>query len=217
MLALLALAAVFVALGVWQVQRLAWKTRLIAQTDRAIHAPPVDPAALPPGELTPYRRLAVSGHFLPQATTLVTGTSELGTGYWELVPLANDRGGTVMINRGFLPQGSRIAAARAAVPAGPVHIEGLLRLTEPGGTWLRANQPARDRWYSRDVAAIAARRGVVVDPRLFIDSWQAPVPGQPVGGLTIVAFPNSHLGYALTWFAMALMALGGAVVTGRRP
>jgi len=208
-----------VALGAWQVQRLAWKTRLIAQTDRAVHAALIDPAALPAGDLAPmtYHRLAVTGHFLPGATTLVTGTSVLGTGYWELVPLVSDRGGTVMINRGFLPEGSRIDAARNAVPTGRVHIEGLLRPTEPNGTFLRANRPAQDRWYSRDIAAIAARRGVMVDPRLFIDAWaQTPATDSPVSGLTIIAFPNNHLGYALTWFVLCLMALGGAVVVLRR-
>jgi surfeit locus 1 family protein len=220
-LALLVLAGVFAGLGVWQVQRLAWKTRLIAATDAAVHAAPVDPATLPPGDLSAlvYRRLAITGHFVPAGTTLVTGTSALGTGYWELVPLVGEDGHTVMINRGFLPQGSRIAAARARVPTGRVRIEGLLRLTEPHGTLLRANRPAQDVWYARDIAAIAARRGVGVDPRLFIDSWsENPAAGAdaPVPGLTVIAFPNNHLGYALTWFTMGVMAIGGAVMLLRR-
>ncbi len=25
----------------------------------------------------------------------------------------------------------------------------------------------------------------------------------PIGGLTVVAFPNNHLGYAITWFALS--------------
>ena len=220
-LALLALALVCVGLGIWQVYRLQWKLHLIAQTQAAVHAAPIDPATLPSGDITPlaYRRLAMTGHFAPQATTLVTGVSGIGTGYWELVPLIGEDGRTVMINRGFLPEGSRVGPARAAVPTGPVRIEGLLRPTEPKGMVLRANQPAQDRWYSRDVAAIAARRGVSTDPRLFIDSWsETPTPpqGAPVPGLTVLEFPNNHLGYALTWFAMAIMAIGGGLVLLRR-
>ena len=220
-LVLLVLAALFAALGVWQLYRLGGKLRLIAETDAAVHAAPIDPAVLPKGdlELFAYRRLAMTGHFQPQGTTLVTGTSGIGTGYWELVPLAGDDGMTVMINRGFLPEGSHGDTARAKVPTGTVRIEGLLRPTEPRGTWLRANHPERDRWYSRDVAAIAARRGVRVDPRLFIDAWtETPAPGgdAPVPGLTVIAFPNNHLGYALTWFAMCAMAIAGTVVYMRR-
>jgi len=220
-LALLVLAVLFAGLGLWQVQRLGWKNRLIAATDAAIHAAPIDVANLPPGDLSllVYRRLAMTGHFVPAGTTLVTGTSSLGTGYWELVPLVNDRARTVMVNRGFLAEGSRIAAARAQVPVGSVHVEGLLRLTEPGGTWLRANRPTENRWYSRDIAGIANARGVPVDPRLFIDSaveTPAPGPDAPVPGLTVIAFPNNHLGYALTWFTLCLMATGGAVMLMRR-
>ncbi len=220
-LLLLGLAVVFTALGVWQVRRLAWKTQLIAQTQAAVHAAPIDPAALPPGNVSRfvYRRLAMTGHYRAPAATLVTGTSGIGTGYWEMVPLADDHGHTVMINRGFLPQGSKVDAARRAVPAGTVHVEGLLRLTEPRGTWLRANRPDQDRWYARDIAAIAARRGVAVDPRLFIDAWSespGPPADAPVPGLTVIAFANNHLGYALTWFTMGVMALGGAVVLVRR-
>jgi surfeit locus 1 family protein len=220
-LALLVLALLFTGLGVWQVQRLGWKIRLIAQTDAAVRAAPIDPAVLPAGDLHlfAYRRLGMTGHFVPAGTTLVTGTSNIGTGYWELVPLAGDDGRTVMINRGFLPEGSRPDAARARVPTGPVRIEGLLRPSEPHGTWLRANHPDQDRWYTRDIAAIAARRGVHVDPRLFIDSWAetpASGPDAPVPGLTIIAFANNHLGYALTWFTLGAMALAGAVVLVRR-
>ena len=137
------------------------------------------------------------------------------------MPLAGDDGRTVYVNRGFLPEGSRVEAARRSMPAGPVRIEGLLRLSEPKGRWLRTNRPGEDRWYTRDIAAIAAKRRVPTDPRLFIDSWvetpgAPPGPDAPVAGLTVIAFPNNHLGYALTWFTMGIMAIGGAFVLVRR-
>jgi surfeit locus 1 family protein len=85
-------------------------------------------------------------------------------------------------------------------------VTGLLRLTEPKGGFLRANDPAADRWYSRDVEAMAAARGLTDTAPYFIDADATPNPGGlPVGGLTVVAFRNSHLVYALTWFALALM------------
>ena len=43
-----------------------------------------------------------------------------------------------------------------------------------------------------------------------------PVPGQPVGGLTVIAFANSHLVYALTWYALALMVAGAAIALTRQ-
>jgi surfeit locus 1 family protein len=45
----------------------------------------------------------------------------------------------------------------------------------------------------------------------FIDADGSPnAGGWPIGGLTVVAFPNNHLIYALTWFALALMLVGAA-------
>jgi surfeit locus 1 family protein len=217
--ALLVLAALFVALGVWQVQRLAWKEALIARIDAAMHAPPIGPGDLPRDLATgEYRRVVVTGRFEGQGLTLVTGTSTLGSGFWVMVPLRDEAGRMIYVNRGYVPIGSRAEAARRALPSDPVTITGLLRLTEPGGTLLRSNHATEDRWYSRDIAAIAARRGVITDKRWFLDA-QRETPdsaGTPVQDLTIVQFPNNHLGYALTWFALALLCAGGAIVLWRR-
>ena len=85
--------------------------------------------------------------------------TELGGGYWVMTPLVRDDGTTVLVNRGFVPADKRDPASwRSAEPAA-VTVTGLLRMTEPGGAFLRSNDPAADRWYSRDVAAIAASRG----------------------------------------------------------
>jgi surfeit locus 1 family protein len=83
-----------------------------------------------------------------------------------------------------------------------VEVTGLLRLTEPKGAFLRSNDPAANRWYSRDVAAIAASQGIATVAPYFIDADRAG-DGWPRGGMTTVRFPNNHLVYALTWFALA--------------
>jgi surfeit locus 1 family protein len=103
-------------------------------------------------------------------------------------------------------------------PRGPVLVTGLLRIGEPHGGFLRRNDPKDGRWYSRDVAAIAAARGL--SPRLtapyFIDADATPNPGGlPVGGLTVIAFPNSHLVYALTWYGLALLVGVGFAYAAR--
>jgi surfeit locus 1 family protein len=112
---------------------------------------------------------------------------------------------TILINRGYVPE-RRVTPP----PAEPVTITGLLRLTEPGGGFLRSNDPAADRWYSRDVAAIARRRALANPAPYFIDADATNnAPGQPVGGLTIVTFSNNHLVYAITWYVLAMMTAAG--------
>ncbi|GLK57209.1 surfeit locus 1 family protein [Methylopila capsulata] len=218
----LALIAGFSALGVWQVERRAWKLDLIARVDARVHAGPV-PAPGPDAWPTisaadgEYLRVALTGVFDHAKETLTQATTDLGAGFWVMTPLRTREGFTVLVNRGFVPPERRAPASRAAAQTpGETTVTGLLRVTEPKGGFLRANDPARDLWRSRDVAAISETRGLDHVAPYFVDADRTPNPGGwPVGGLTVIAFPNSHLVYALTWFGLALMVAAAAVVVAR--
>jgi surfeit locus 1 family protein len=195
-----------VALGTWQVERRAWKLGLIAQVEARLKAAPVA-APVMAGPEDNYRRVVVSGTFIAGRDSFVQASTVRGPGWWVMTPMRSDNGRIVLINRGYGPD-------RKAAPATPgrVAATGLLRLSEPGGGFLRSNDPAADRWYSRDVAAIAAKRGIGPVAPYFIDAdGSRNAPGQPVGGLTVVSFPNNHLVYAITWYTLAMMAAAGFV------
>ena len=114
--------------------------------------------------------------------------------------LARDDGTTVLVNRGFVPADHATPPPGGLSP-GPITVTGLLRMPEPGGAFLRANDPAADRWFSRDVAAIAASRGLT-GWRPISSTPNGPAgSGLPIGGLTVMTFSNNHLVYALTWAA----------------
>lgn len=206
----------FLALGGWQIQRLGWKTALIAQVNARVHAQPV-PAPGPAEwaavtrERDQYRRVTARGVFRHDRETLVQAVTDAGGGFWVLTPLTDARGFTVLVNRGFVPSEKRDPATRVAGQVkGEQTVVGLLRLSEPRGGFLRANEPAADRWRSRDVPAIAARRGLTEVAPYFIDADASANPGGwPRGGLTVIRFANSHLAYALTWFGMAVLTLVG--------
>jgi surfeit locus 1 family protein len=199
----------FVALAVWQVQRLAWKQDLIARVEQRLQAKPVAPPAGEVGKADEYRRLRLQGRF-EAGEARVQATTALGAGHWVLAPLRLADGRAVLVNRGFVPPAQRDAVT---VPDGPVELTGLLRLTETGGGPLRANVPAEGRWYSRDVAGIAAQLGVrgPVAP-FFVDEAADPARPQrwPRPGLTVVRFTNNHAVYAATWLALAAMAAAAA-------
>ncbi|MCO5089988.1 SURF1 family protein [Bosea sp. (in: a-proteobacteria)] len=215
-------AALFAGLGLWQLERRSWKLDLIARVEARIHAPPVaapGPAAW--GGIgaasDEYRRVALQGRYRDAPETLVMAVTERGPGFWVLAPLLSDSGFTVMVNRGFVPEAERAPALRREVAGEPARVVGLMRLSEPGGGFLRANDPAGGRWYSRDVAAIAAAHGLGTVAPYFIDADAATEPGPlPQGGMTQVAFRNAHLVYALTWFCLALMSAGAALFLIRR-
>jgi len=223
-LTLLSLSVVIalMALGIWQVERRAWKLALIDRVEQRVHAaaqPIPSPASWPAVSAAndEYRHVSVSGRFLHDRETLVQAVTEEGPGYWVLTPLKRSDGTTILINRGFVPSERRDPSTReAGNPDGQVEITGLLRITEPKGGFLRDNVPQHNRWYSRDVAAIAAARHLQNAAPFFVDADAgSQSAGGPIGGLTVIRFPNNHLVYALTWFALAFMLAGRLFVTFR--
>ena len=207
----LAAGLLFGTLGIWQVERLRWKLDLIERVEAQLAQPAVAiPTAFDPKQFE-YRRVRVSGTFLHHRETLVQALTEHGAGYWVMTPLRTE-GGLILINRGFVSD-RRNAYSR---PARPGRVEGLLRLSEPEGRFLRPNQPQEDRWYSRDVDAIARARALGPVAPFFIDAGASPKGTPPVGGLTVVRFRNAHLVYALTWFGLAALSIWGFVLTRRQ-
>ncbi len=214
--------AVFTSLGVWQIERRAWKLDLIDRVEQRVHAQPV--AAPGPTEWPTinakddeYRRVTVSGHFLNDRETLVTAVTDDGAGFWVLTPLVTKDRTTVLVNRGFVPVDRRDPASRQPSEiTGDTSVTGLLRITEPKGAFLRTNDASADRWFSRDVDAISAKRGLENPAPYFIDADATPNPGGiPIGGLTVIAFHNNHLVYALTWFALAVMLAAASIRVAR--
>lgn len=228
----LSLLLLFAGLGTWQVIRLQWKLALIQRVNARVHAAPstIPPAVSPSPEWPTvsaandeYRHLRLSGHFLFDLTTPVQAVTARDTGFWLITPLCRPDGTVVLVNRGFVPGAlgadSGYPARRAGAGAcsanragAAVTLTGLLRLTEPKGGFLRTNDPLHQRWFSRDVAAIAAARGLGRVAPFFVDAdarqagIAAPAEATvPIGGMTVIAFPNNHLVYALTWFALAAM------------
>ena len=234
---LLALSAFvgFVALGMWQVERRAWKLTLIDRVTERVNGPPSAP---PPRDRwasvdaanDEYRRVRLSGVFLNDQETFVQATTDYGSGFWVMTPLQLADGTVVLVNRGFVSPNRRARESRndgSEAAQMKADVVGLLRLTQPGGSFLRRNDPAAGRWYSRDVQAIAQARGLAEAASYFVDAQPDAKSGAitnrggnanageivsgtepaswPVAGLTVIDFHNNHLVYAITWFALALM------------
>jgi len=228
----------FFALGTWQVVRRTWKLNLIERVEQRVHAPAV-PAPGPDewqqiyAGADEYLHVRLTGKFLHQQESLAMASTRLGVGFWVMTPLQQADGTVVLVNRGFIPDGKRDSVADRVMkqPDATVTVTGLLRKTEPAGGFLRKNDAMGNRWYSRDVQAIATARGLHDFAPFFVDAdATAPLPNEmppgvndgpppePVGGLTVINFHNNHLIYALTWYALALMIAGAAwhVVWDRR-
>lgn len=206
----------FAALGVWQLERRIWKLALIEQVDSRLRAAPVPVPDVTKwrgydASANDYRRVEAIGVFQNDRETKVDALTERGAGFWLMTPLATGSG-EILVNRGFVPTDK----ASWSRPQGRVIVRGLLRPTEPHGRFLRPNRPSEERWFSRDVAAIARARHLARVAPFFIDADRSGAANEPpIGGMTVVTFRNAHLSYAITWFALALLSAAGLVLLSR--
>ncbi|HEV2517335.1 MAG TPA: SURF1 family protein [Devosia sp.] len=216
---MLVLMVLFVVLGIWQVERLGEKEHLIANVASRMN---LAPEPLPPvGEWSAfdadawnYRPVSVAGTFRAAETVLVfTSLADQrgkfsGPGYWVMTPLELAAGGTVFINRGFVPEASSEAfAAGGTVEPGLVSLEGIARATEEINSFTPAPDTSKRVEWVRNTERLASMAGPVAQPvaPIYIDLPDMGEGVLPQGGETVVSFPNNHLGYAITWFGFATL------------
>lgn len=211
--------AILLGLGFWQLARKAEKEALIATIIERSKAEP--PAALPAFDAwnpkaDEFRRVITTGSFANDKETLVHGLAPGDTpgralqGYYVITPLKREDGTTVLINRGFIPtELKRQEDRQAGQVAGMTSITGILRASEARGLFVPAPDPARGEWFNRDIAGIAAAKGLgEVAPYMVEADATANPGGWPRGGQLRVDLPNNHLQYAFTWFGIAACLIG---------
>lgn len=218
--ALLAFAAL-VGLGFWQIERMGSKQRLMARIEHGLAS---TPEALPPETAWPglkpkayeYSKVKLTGRFLhdkefhvqglltSEGSRMAAPTTVLGT--YVLTPLQSPDGAIVIVNRGFVPPDKADPATRPqGQVAGERTVAGLMRAPQAQGWFVPDDEPGKNTWFTRDPQRMAAAAGLTRVAPFIVDADATPVPGGlPAGGKTIIAFPNNHLQYALTWFALAL-------------
>jgi surfeit locus 1 family protein len=209
---------VLIGLGTWQIQRKAWKEGLIAALHAQLAAPPI---ALPAPatwanldrKAEEYRRVTFSATFDNAKEALVFAAPSSfrpdvsGPGYWVFTPAHLADGKTVIVNRGFVPDGRQNPQTRpAGQVAGPVAIVGSLRWPDERHWFTPADEPTKNLWFAADPQAIAAAKGLGQVPAFYIEQ-ESPVPpgGLPKPGKLMVTLPDNHLQYALTWYGLALV------------
>lgn len=205
---------VLVALGTWQVQRLAWKNALVATIEERVRAEPVPLAEVLSDARSvadqEYRRVTLTGVYEHGSERHFFATFDGESGYYVYTPLKLASGEFVFVNRGFVPFDRKEAETRAdGQVSGSVTVTGLLRagLTEKPSWLVPDNDPAKNIFYWKDIRAMRESSGLPEGAPVlgfFVDADATPNPGGlPVGGVTMIDLPNNHLQYALTWYGLA--------------
>ena len=196
--------AILVSLGVWQVQRLGWKTAIIADIEARLAAAPVAVPEDPRPEADQYLRVRAEGAIEPGELDVYTSAPGQGVGYRVIVPLRLGDGRRILLDRGFVPIGEKDAPRHV----GPIVVEGSLAWPRETDRFTSPPDRAKNIWFARDVPLMAEALGTL--PVMLVTA-SSDDPGQPMPLPVTVDIPNNHLGYAIQWFGMALV---WALMTG---
>lgn len=231
----LPLLLTLLGLGTWQIERLQWKTALIADMQARLAMPPealID--LLPLGPAANYRPVYVVGvyrHDHEMQLQARTHESQIGVQLVTPVQLTESRSredvgsgvtaqvDAVLVNRGWVPLDKRDPRTRLdSWTMGEVVLTGILRWPTEPGRFTPENRPDKGEWYWIDLPAMATQSELprVAPAYIELGRSRSDPDRLPIGGQTIVELPNNHLQYAITWYALAAVLLATYILSQRR-
>ncbi len=204
-------AAVLIALGLWQMQRLAWKQAIIADIDSRIIATPVRLPAEPDIARDAYLPVTATGTLDEGALHVLVSQKQVGAGYRVIAPFVVEDGRRILADLGFIPAEVKDRTS----PSGPATLTGNLQWPQEIDGFTPSPDTARNIWFARDVPTMA--QALDTDPVLLVvrqtsltDPYLTPLP------VDTAAIPNDHLQYAITWFSLAAIWLAMTIAFLRR-
>lgn len=193
--------AILISLGVWQVNRLAWKEGVLADIAARIVAAPVALPNDPDPQRDRYLPVTVTGRFTGDHLDVLVSRKQIGAGVRVIEAFETDDGRRILIDRGFLTDDDR-ANPRTS---GPATVEGNLHWPDETDSYTPPPDPKTGLWFARDVPAMAT--ALDTEPTFI-------VARKPTGGaiepmpVDTSGIPNDHMNYAITWFSLAVVWLG---------
>tara|TARA_B100001989_G_C24405783_1_gene396516 strand:- start:68 stop:805 length:738 start_codon:yes stop_codon:yes gene_type:complete len=206
--------AVLIGLGTWQLQRLQWKNNLIELFEARISAPEI---TVPDTNVilddVRYRRLDIEGKFFHKKEIFLTGrTYEGNAGFHVVTPLELEDGRIILINRGWVSEDYRNPQKRLfSLHPEKVDVDAILRQPRKKGFFVPDNEPQNGFWFTLVPSEINEHLGL--GPRAISSFYADAVRTSevltlPIGAKTKLNLRNAHLGYAITWYGIALALLG---------
>jgi len=193
--------AVLLALGTWQVRRLAWKEAILAEIETRIADAPVAVPAQPDPAADRFLPVITSGTITQEELVVLASRKKVGAGHRIISVLATDDGRRLLLDRGFVP----MADAESPRPeiAGAT-VEGNLHWPDEIDSFTPEPDRATGMWFARDVALMS--EALETEPVMVIARTIAPAdPHIDPLPVTTQGIPNDHLGYAITWFSLAVI------------
>ena len=197
--------SILVVLGIWQLQRLDWKNSLLYNIEQKITAEPVQLM----GDLVEvndqYRSVIVEGDIKPGEIHVLTSSKNTGPGFLVVVPLELASGKVIMVDRGFIPE----AEKNLERSRGRVKLVGNLLWPNETDSFTPAPDVKKNMWFARDLKKMSNH--LKTDEVLVVMRRSEPI-GKPAPQQIGIHIANDHLGYAITWFSLAVVWFGMTIL-----
>lgn len=210
---MLAVLCVLLALGTWQVKRLAWKEGLIARIDSLMAEKPVPlPEKIDDPKAWEFRRVTMAGSFLDEKQFLIKPRTHDGVaGYHVVVPFQRASGGFVFVNRGWA---SDELLQKIKQKKSMFRLDGVVTVPEKT-PFTPENAPEKNDWYWIDVAALARAADLKNVSPVVVQVTEGRKSAVPIPVPVMHNLRNDHRYYAIFWFGMAGILLAIWVLHSR--
>ncbi|MGB0959463.1 MAG: SURF1 family protein [Halocynthiibacter sp.] len=188
-----------VYLGTWQLNRLAWKTAVLAEIDAKLLGAPVAVPAQPSFATDQFLPVTATGAIGPDEIHILASVKKIGAGY-RIISRFDLGDRAVLLDRGFVA----LTAKTAPRPMTQATITGNLHWPDEMNASTPNPDIAKNIWFGRDIAAMA--KALRTDPVLIVQRGSSeenlvttPFP------VTSEGIPNKHLEYVMTWYGLAIV------------
>ncbi|MDJ0859565.1 MAG: SURF1 family protein [Dinoroseobacter sp.] len=194
---------ILLALGNWQVKRLAEKEAYLAAIDARITQAPVALPAEPNPERDRFLSVTTTGAFTDDHIDVLASAKGVGAAYRVITAFKTEDGRRILVDRGLLP----VAERGVLRTSGPATLTGNLHWPEEVDSFTPDPDPSDKLWFAREVPELAAELGteqvlLVLRETSESSPFARPFPVDTSG------IPNDHLEYAVTWFSLAAVWFG---------
>ncbi len=193
-------AVILVLLGNWQIDRMIWKNAILAEIDARLIADPVPLPEDPTEARDLYLSVRVEGEMLGEEIHVLASSPATGPGYRVLTAFQTSDGRRILVDRGVVPEAEKDSPRQPenGVIYGNLYwLQDDIAITPPNFR--------RNIWFGRDPVALS--EALDTEPVMLVMNRTSQTGG-PHPAAVGNNIPNSHLGYALTWYGLALVWIG---------
>lgn len=187
-------------LGIWQLQRMEWKSDLLAKIEQNMQTT-IPLSEFKSIEEDEFKQVELVGEYQHgDEFHILSRTYNGKAGTHVVTPLTVGSDDKILINRGWVK-----ADGDYEKPAGIVEVTGIIRSSQKGGWLSLKNDPEKNHWFSINLPEMYKK--ISAQPHEFYIDRVSDKKTYPLSLPKKINMHNQHLQYVITWFTLSFALL----------